>query len=76
MDIKAEKVSLIEWIAQLTDESIIGKLKNLRESETDWWDEISEAERNSIQEGIEQLNRGESFSHQQIVQEAKEKYGL
>lgn len=30
MDLRAEKLDLIQWLAQLSDESIISKIKELR----------------------------------------------
>lgn len=43
MNLQAEKLGLIEWIARLNDSKAIEKLKQFREEyskSTDWWDEI------------------------------------
>jgi len=74
MDLKAEKLELIQWLAQLTDENIIAKIRNLRNEKTDWWDEISEEERSSIQVGLEELERGEGVSHETVVKKMRDKY--
>jgi len=76
MDLKAEKLELIQWLAQLTDENIIAKIRNLRNEKTDWWDDISEEERSSIQEGSEELERCEGVSHDAVVKKVRDKYKL
>ena len=57
MNLDSEKQKIIDWIAGLSDESIIYKIKLLKEQEknTDWWDEISDAEKASIKRGIEDV---------------------
>lgn len=76
MDLKSEKLDLIQWLLQLSDENVIAKIKKLRNEDIDWWDSLSADEARSIQEGIEQLDRGEGINHEQVVAEAGRKYGL
>jgi len=76
MDLKAEKLELIQWLAQLTDENIIAKIRNLRNEKTDWWDQIADEERISIQEGLEELERGEGVSHEEVLKKVRDKYKL
>ena len=71
MDIKAEKLGLIQWLAQLTDERVIAKIKALRNEETDWWDEISAVEKAEIEEGLAQADRGETTPHAEIIEKYK-----
>lgn len=66
MDIQTEKIGLIQWIADLKDTSIINKLKEVRRKHSfsdDWWDEISEAERKSIEKGLSDIKEGRVHSH-------------
>lgn len=76
MDIKAEKLNLIQWLLQLNDENVIAKIKELQNEDADWWDSLSAYEARAIQEGIEELDRGEGIIHEQVVAEARRKYGL
>ena len=50
MNLDSEKIKIMDWIANLTDESMIAKIKLLKDhpNETDWCDEISKAEKTSI----------------------------
>ena len=77
MDIRAEKLSLLEWLAGLNDPKTLKEFITLKKSkEVDWWDEISEEERSAIDEVLAQLNRGESIPHEQVLKEVREKYKL
>ncbi|MBE0570856.1 MAG: hypothetical protein IH618_04860 [Ignavibacteriaceae bacterium] len=68
MNLDNEKLKIINWIANLSDESIIYKIKLLREQEknTDWWDEISEAEKASIKRGLEDAKAGRVVPHEEV----------
>lgn len=55
MNIQAlqEKLELIQWLSTLEDESIIEKLLVFRKEESkNWWDTISQQEKDSIEKGI------------------------
>jgi len=59
-----DKLELIRWLSSIEDESIIKKLIEFRKQETkDWWQEISEAEKDSIKKGIEQADHNELEPH-------------
>lgn len=59
IDLENKKIELIQWLSTLDNEIIIDKLMKLRESEeADWWNEISEGEKESIEKGIEDANSG------------------
>ena len=67
-NIEKEKLEIIKWVTTLKDETSIERLKMLRNSKTktDWWDEISEAERNSINKGLEDIEAGRVKPHKQV----------
>ena len=53
MDIKEEKLELIQWLAGVRDVEIIKEFMNLKKTkEVDWWDTISPEEQAEISEGI------------------------
>ena len=74
MDISSEKLKLIEWLTSIKDQSIIEKLKlfvaNLSDN-TDWWETISEAERESIDRGLKDIEAGRTIPHDEVMK----KYG-
>jgi len=58
------KIELIQWLTTLEDSSLIQKILDLRKSQTkDWWSEISEAEKKSIEKGISDADNGKLSSH-------------
>ena len=69
MDLSLEnkKIELIQWLSTLNDKSLIDKLMKLREKEKrDWWNEISERERQSIEKGIQDADNGRLTSHRDV----------
>lgn len=71
MNIYAEKIALIQWLAQLTDEKTIARIKQLRAKESDWWDELSAEEKSEVNEGIAQSKRGETTPHDEVMDRFK-----
>ena len=59
MILKSEEIELLEQVRQILSPSLAD----------DWWDKITEEERASIKEGIEQADRGELISHDQAMQQ-------
>lgn len=76
MDLSLEnkKIELIQWLSTLNDKSLIDKLMELRKREkSDWWNEISENEKESIEKGIQDADSGKLTSHSD-VKKAYEKW--
>jgi len=68
MDIQAEKLRLIEWLAGLNDTKVFSEFITLKKAkEADWWDEISAEERSEIEEGLAQADRGELVPHKEVM---------
>ncbi len=68
MDIKAEKLELIQWLAGVRDLKTIKEFIELKKSrEVDWWDIISAEERAEISEGIAQADKGDVISHEEVM---------
>ncbi len=68
MDIQAEKLQLIEWLARLNNASTLKRFILLKkEQEKDWWDELSTEERAEIEEGLAQADRGELVPHKEVM---------
>jgi hypothetical protein len=71
MDIAGRKINLISWISNLQDEKILSRIETVKGEEADWWETISDEERAEIEEGIAQLDRGESIPHEQVMAKYK-----
>ncbi len=78
MDIQLEKYKIIEWITSLKDKTMISRLKSLKEEtkDEDWWDELSSAEKEGIQKGLQDIEDGNTISHEEVMKKLKKRVGL
>ena len=63
-EIKETKTNLIAWIDQLSDANMLTVLDSLRTSkpDDDWWENLSDAQKQHINEGIEDEENGRLIS--------------
>jgi hypothetical protein len=67
LSIEKKKLELIQWLSTLNDRSLIDKLMKLREKEkSDWWNEISSDEKESIEKAIADADQGNVTSHSKV----------
>lgn len=78
MDIQLEKYKIIEWITSLKDKTMISRLKSLKEEtkDEDWWDELSSAEKEGIQKGLQDIEDGNTISPEEVMNQLKKRVGL
>ncbi len=67
LDLKNAKIELIQWLTTIEDISVIEKLMKLRKTEVkDWGDELSKAEVESIQVGLNEADNGQIKSYEEV----------
>lgn len=67
MNIEAEKLSVLQQIINTNDVDLIMDIKQLLNSkEVDWFDGLSKAQQNDVEEGIAQLDKGEVLTHEDV----------
>jgi len=70
MDLSAEKLDIIQRICEIQDKDLIDLLKNIvdipKSSKSDWWDQITPDEKESVNRGIDDLQQGKVYPHDQI----------
>jgi len=72
-EIKRTKASLIEWINQLTDSDTLFALETLRnKSDGDWWHELSDAQKEHINEGLEDIKAGRVMTSKEMWDSLKQ----
>lgn len=79
MDIQMEKHKLMEWLISLNDESIISKIKKIKNSvptNSDWTDDVSNTEKSLIKTGLKDLKEGNTLTHEQVMKEINEVYNI
>ena len=67
INIETKKLALIQWLTSLNDVSMIDKIMELKQEETkDWWNEISDEEKESIEKGLSDAESGKLKPHSEI----------
>jgi predicted transcriptional regulator len=70
MDIQLEKLELIKLLADTDDQSIIASVKKIFSSnKKDFWEELSQEQRDEIEESDRQIDRGEFVNFEEFMQE-------
>jgi predicted transcriptional regulator len=67
-EIEETRSSLIAWIEQLSDTNTLFILESLKNSKVsgDWWDDLSEAQQQNINEGIKDVEEGRTVSSEEF----------
>ena len=64
INIQNKKLELIQWLSTIEDSTIIEKIMDLRKKESkDWWNSISESEKESIEKGLLDADAGKLNPH-------------
>ncbi|MBL7795783.1 MAG: hypothetical protein JNJ90_04690 [Saprospiraceae bacterium] len=61
------KLSIVEHLAQINDESVILQIEALLKPSVDFWDELTEAQKAHILNGLEQLSAGKKVKYQKTI---------
>jgi len=70
MDIQAEKIELAKLILSTNDSGLITQIKSLFKSkEENWFDDLPISVKQGINKSIEQANRGEFISYEEVKKE-------
>ena len=78
MNLHAKKLELVQMILNTEKPTVLAKVDAVlkKEKRADWWDEIGKAERNAIEEGLAEADRGELIPHEEVMKEVRAKYKL
>ena len=74
-NIESKKLALIQWLTSLNDVSMIDKILELKQKESkDWWNEISDEEKESIEKGLSDAKSGNLKPHLKLEKNMKSGY--
>jgi hypothetical protein len=78
MKLQAKKLELVQLILNTEKPAVLAKVEAVfkKDKGADWWDEISEAESNAIEEGLAESDRGALIAHEEVMKEVRAKYKL
>ena len=69
LNIQSKKIELIQWLSTIEDLSVLNKIIDLKKQENkDWWNSISEDEKQSIEKGLQDAEAGKLNSHSKARQ--------
>jgi predicted transcriptional regulator len=75
MNVIELRSDLHSMIDKITDSNILNAVKTLlserTDTQTDWWDIISDEERAEIEQGLAEADRGEVISHEEVMAKYK-----
>ena len=68
MDMQSEKQELMKLLKETKNPSVIKGIRNVFQKEKkDWWDELSVDQQNSLNESLEEYERGEFSSFDEFI---------
>jgi predicted transcriptional regulator len=78
MDIQSLKIELAQKILQTQNPELLFAINEIfdKASGSDWWDQLPKEIQTSIFEGLQDIEGGKVFTNDQVMKEAKEKYGF
>ena len=74
MNLETRKRNLINWITTVQEDEILEKVEEIQKESSDWWDSLSDDDKNAIKDGLQQLNSGNFISHEQVRTRIREKF--
>ncbi len=78
MNLQTKKLELVQLILNTDRPALLEKVSRMlkQEKETDLWDELPESVQKSIEVSLKEDERNETIPHNEVMREAKKKYGL
>jgi predicted transcriptional regulator len=69
MNIQAEKIEIMKMILETNNPKIIKSVKNIfrKSKETDFWETISQVQKDDILQGIEEIENGEVVDYEDLM---------
>jgi hypothetical protein len=75
VDIKSEKLNLIEWLAGVNDNRIIRQSKTFQKSsQQEELSSLSKEEKIAVDKGLDSIANGRTHSNESVLKSTKEKY--
>lgn len=75
MDVTELRADLHNMIDKISDKKILKAVRTLLSektvTKTDWWDTISQEEREEIEQGLSEADRGEVTPHEEVMKKYK-----
>ena len=74
MDIQATKIELAQLLLNTDNVSVLNKIKTILKTEKkDWWDELTDFQKEQIEIGENQIDNGEVISWEEVKKQMNER---
>jgi hypothetical protein len=67
MNIQAEKLEIMKMILDTENPSLLQKIKSLFIKEKDFWNTLSDPEKEDIRQGMADLEKGEVYPYEDVM---------
>ncbi|MBS7252963.1 hypothetical protein [Flavobacterium branchiicola] len=68
MDIQLEKLELIKLLADTENPTILKSIRKIfKKEQKDWWDDLTDVQKEEIEEGERQIERGEFVLYEDMM---------
>ena len=71
MNLETRKSNIINWLHGLDDEEVISRVEQIQSNKSDWWNEISQVEKEGILRGIEDVKAGRIIPYDEVKKDIK-----
>ena len=65
--VESRKRTILEYLAETQDETILLQIENLLKPSLDIWDELSDAQKTTIKKGVEALKQGKKIGYEEFM---------
>lgn len=72
--LEARKLHIIDQLVGLQNDRLVRLIEALLRSEEDFWEGLSEAQKQKIERAISDLDAGKGIPHEAIMQEFRQRY--
>ena len=74
MDVQATKIELAQLLLNTENVSVLNKIKTILKTEKkDWWDELTDFQKEQIEIGENQIDNGEVISWEEVKKQMNER---
>jgi predicted transcriptional regulator len=77
MDLQAEKIELVRLLLDTDNQSVLDEIKAIFQKQGhDFFEDLPQHVKDSIEAGIKDIDNGNVYEHDEVMQDIKTKYGL
>jgi predicted transcriptional regulator len=77
MDLQTEKIELVKLLLETENQSVLDEIKAIFQKQGhDFFEDLPQHVKNSIEAGLKDIDDGNVYEHEEVMQDIKTRYGL